>query len=157
MLRQVSLFAASALVLAAGGCTLDDFRVNVLGLSADGNGHVINGSLDAVAASTTGSLQKMGLIVTSNRNADTIRLSSSSRTGRGFTLVLRRQKNEQGEQTRVNIEWHKDRDDAFWLELGDILVHGERAAAPRPQGAPLVQESNPMPSLMTGAAGPGRP
>jgi len=158
MLSKASLIAASAVVLLAlGGCTLEEFRVNVLGLSTDSNGHVVTGSLETVAGSTRGTLQQMGLFVTSNQVGDTIRLTSSTRTGRQFTLVLRRQKTDQGEQTRVSIEWLKDRDDAFWLELGGILVRGDRVPAQAAEAKPQVQESTPLPNVMTGAVVPGRP
>lgn len=136
MHRQASLIAASAVVLlATAGCTLEQFRVNVLGLSSDTSGHVIAGSLESVTSSTQGTLRQMGLFVESKKTGDTVRLTSKTQTGRTFSLVLRRQKTEHGEQTRINIEWEKDRDDAFWLELAGILVRGDRLP-PRGSQAP---------------------
>jgi hypothetical protein len=158
MLRQVSRIAAGAVVLlAVGGCTLDQFRVNFLGLSPDAGGHLVAGSLESVEASTTGILRQMGLFVTSSRAGETVRLSGATRTGRRFTLVLRRQKTEQGEQTRVNIEWQNERDDNFWFELGGQLVGGGRVSSPAPGTTPQVQESTALPPIMTGARGPGQP
>jgi hypothetical protein len=82
-----------------------------------GRERVMQGSLEAVAESTQSTLTQMGFAANVNRKSETVRISSKTAAGAAFTFVLTRVKNEQGEQTRVRIEWDNARDDNLGLEL----------------------------------------
>jgi hypothetical protein len=113
----------------ASGCTLDTFALNVFGTDR-GNGPVVAGSLDAVAASTQKTLSDMHLSVSARRDGDAVKLTSTTPGGKRFTLVLKARKADHGDETTVNIQWEKDADDAFWLQLAANLARPAAAPAP---------------------------
>ena len=125
--------AACVCLFFVSGCTLDSFSLNVFG-TGKGDGPVVAGSLDMVAASTQKVLGDMKLFVTTHRDSDTVKLTSTTPGGKRFTLVLKARKTDHGDETTVNIQWEKDADDAFWLQLAANLARP--AVAPPPEGPP---------------------
>jgi hypothetical protein len=110
---------AGALLLA--GCASSDVA-GVIGLKMDGNGRVVDGSLDMVAQSTCARLKSLGLQAAVNREGEAIIINSRTPNGNRFNLVLVRDnsgKTGQPEQTRINLKWVDQRDNS---RAGDILT-----------------------------------
>jgi hypothetical protein len=82
-----------------------------------GGDRVLAGSLESVAASTEGTLSRLGLFASSTRKGDAIYISSSTITGAKFTLVLTREKSQEGERTRVHVDWENGRDEQVAFQL----------------------------------------
>lgn len=119
--------AASACLFFVAGCTLDSFSLTALG-TAKGDGPVLSGSVDVTAVTAQKALGDMGLFVSMHRDSDVVKLTSTTPGGKRFTLVLKARKSDHGDETQVNIQWEKDGDDAFWIQLAGALA--------RPQPAP---------------------
>jgi hypothetical protein len=119
--------AASACLFFVAGCTLDSFSLTALG-AAKGDGPVLAGSLDATAVTAQKALGEMGLFVSVHRDSDVVKLTSTTAGGKRFTLVLKARKTDHGDETQVSIQWEKDGDDAFWIQLAGVLT--------RPQPTP---------------------
>jgi len=104
------------------GCTLDSFSLSALGTAKDDGGPVVVGSLDVVTASTQNAMHDLGLFVSTSRDGNTARLTSTTPGGKRFTLLLRATKTDHGDETQVSIKWEKEADDAFWLQLTGALA-----------------------------------
>lgn len=124
--------AGSMVWLLAAGCVLPDY----LGLSAvqstgPGGDRLVAGSLETVSQSTQGSLQKLGFNVVATPEAEAVRLSCSTRANNRFDVVLTRVRSQQGEQTRVRIEWKGAVDEKIGLQIFEQLEVQNRPAGPR--------------------------
>ena len=112
--------AGCACLFLVAGCTLDSMSLNVFG-TARGDGPVVAGSLDVVSASTQKALSDMNLFVSVHRDGDVMKLTSTTPSGKRFTLLLKARKTDHGDETQVSIQWEKDADDAFWLQLAGAI------------------------------------
>jgi hypothetical protein len=120
MTRRVGVVCAAALLLAAAGCSLGSFLVSATG--SDGKQQVVAGSVDEVSARLQAALGHVGVAVMANRQGEDARLTGVTRSGKKFTLVLKRQKTEGVERTAIAVEWEKEADDQFWLAVVDLLA-----------------------------------
>ena len=117
MTRWFGVGAACACLFLVAGCTLDSFTLNAFG-TAKGDGPVVAGSLDVVAASAQSILRDdMQLFVTVHKNSDTVKLAARTKAGKDFVLVLKARKTDHGDETQLSIQWKGDADDAFWIQL----------------------------------------
>jgi hypothetical protein len=110
--------AIGLVFLVFAGCKT--FDMNLLWFQSGptpGGDRVIAGSLESVAQSTQGTLSRLGLAVNSTRKGDAIYISSSTVTGAKFTLVLTREKSQEGERTRVHLDWENGRDEQVAFQL----------------------------------------
>jgi hypothetical protein len=129
---------------------MDSFSLNVFGTSK-GDGPVVAGSLDAVTASAQKVMREdLHLFVTAHRNSDTATLTSTTPGGKRFTLVLKARKTEHGEETQASIQWEKDADDAFWVQLAAAIARPHADEPPTHEHAwidrpPPIQEGPPTP------------
>jgi hypothetical protein len=117
-MKRASLGVCACVVLWATGCA--DSKVAGLFLAqgaGPGGDRVVVGSLDAVAGSTQTTLTNLGLHAISSREGDAIRITSTTKTGASFTLVLTREPTKQGEQTRIKLEWSNGRDEAAGVNI----------------------------------------
>jgi hypothetical protein len=122
MSRAGAMVCVAALFLSTlSGCVLDSTSLNVFAVSND-NEKVISGSLESVTTSTTDHLRSMGVFVERKQEGETIRLSSCTKNGKRFTLVLISVKGSHGDQTRVRIEWIDEADVSFWLGLVELVA-----------------------------------
>ena len=128
--------AACTCLFLVAGCTLDSFSLAAFG-TAKGDGPVVAGSLDAVAAASQKAMGEMNLFVSVRRDGETAKLTSTTPSGKRFTLVLKGRKTDHGDETQVNIKWEKDADQAFWLQLAAVV------AAPKSEKAPLTTPAAP--------------
>jgi hypothetical protein len=129
MARLAGMVGATGLVcLLLAGCSLTDFNLNASAFLASGDkDRVVAGSLETVAASTEESLQQLGLFVTRTREGESIRLTTTTKAGQRFSLVLTRQPSDRGELTRVRFEWDNTRDENMELQiLSQVDVHPAR-------------------------------
>ena len=129
MVKAYGLIGAAFFgVFLIAGCTLDTFSVTAFG-TAKSDGPVVAGSLDAVTAASQKAMGDLGLFVSVRHDGETAKLTSTTPSGKRFTLVLKSHKTAQGEETQVNIQWEKDADPAFWLQLAAAIT------APKPDKA----------------------
>jgi hypothetical protein len=125
-------------LLLVAGCTMDSFSLTALGV-VKSEGPVIAGSLDATTVAAQQTLRgDMGLFVTTHRDSDTVKLTSTTAGGKRFTLVLKAHKTDHGEETQASIQWEKDADDAFWIQLAAKL------AKPQPTSPNLWDGDKPL-------------
>jgi hypothetical protein len=103
MTRIMLGMCAGAWALLLAGCASTDVAA-VIGLKADGNERVVDGSLDLVAQSTKDRLGKLGLKAEVNKNGEAFYIDSAF-NGARFTLVLTGEKTGQTEQTRIKLQW----------------------------------------------------
>ena len=120
--------AALSCLFLAVGCSLDTFSLAAFGTSK-GDGPVVAGSLDAVTATSQKAISDMGLFVSVRRDGESAKLTSTTAGGKRFTLVLKSRKTDHGDETQVSIQWEKEADQAFWLQLAAAV------AAPKPAEA----------------------
>jgi hypothetical protein len=102
--------ALGVICLSLAGCRTTGGYPGAFGFLAAGEGQVVAGSLDSVSASVQASLKGLGLAATVTQNAEAVRISSCTVTGKSFTVVLTRQKRDGREQTHVRIEWDSGSD-----------------------------------------------
>ncbi len=120
MTRRVGVVCAAALLLAAAGCSLNSFLVTVTG--SGGKQQVVAGSVDEVSARLQAALGHVGVAVQADRQGEDVRLAGTTRSGKRFTLVLKRQRTDNVERTAIAVEWEKEADDQFWLAVVDLLA-----------------------------------
>jgi hypothetical protein len=110
--------AAGLVCVLLAGCSLTDFSLNAAAFLAPGNNdRVVAGSLETVAASTEDSLRQLGLFVARTQEGDAVRVTSTTKGGQHFSLVLTRQKSERGELTQVRFEWDDARDENLEMQI----------------------------------------
>ncbi len=121
--------AGVGLVLALTGCQLTDFSLLAV-MQGPGPDHIAAGSLETVSVSLQDSLHQLGLFTQSKRDGDTVRITASKAELGGqkrFTLVLTRHKTEQGESTRIRIEWQNAADAELEAQiLARVVTGGSR-------------------------------
>jgi hypothetical protein len=118
------LWAASLLLGAVSGCTLDSTSLNVFAATSE-HEQVISGSVQSVASSAEGKLLAMNVFVNKTKEGDSIRLSSCTKAGNKFALVFNRVKGPNSEQTRINIEWEDKADLDFWLQFVEDVANAQ--------------------------------
>ena len=113
------LCAAGVVCVALAGCDgLRDFNLTAAALLATGgNDRVVAGSLDEVSASTQAALQQFGMLVSSTREGDAVRLRATTRAGQHFSLVLTRKKGDGRELTNLRFEWDGGRDEDTEMQI----------------------------------------
>ncbi len=132
MLKKYGLIgAALPCIFLLAGCTLDSFSLAAFGTSK-GDGPVVAGSLDVVTGSTQKAMGDLGLFVSVRRDGDSARLTSTTPGGKRFTLVLKSRKTDHGDETLVTIQWEKEADQAFWLQLAAAVT------SPKPEKASVT-------------------
>jgi hypothetical protein len=120
MTRGVGLVCAAALLVAAAGCSLGSFLVSAPG--PDGRQQVVAGSVDEVSARLQAALGHVGVAVAADRQGEDVRLAGTTRSGKKFVLLLKRQKAGNVERTAIAVQWEKEADEAFWLAVVDLLA-----------------------------------
>jgi hypothetical protein len=78
---------------------------------------VVAGSLEAVANSTQAALSRLGLEAVATPKGEAVHITSKTKSGAGFTLVLTREQTRQGEQTRVRLQWADGHDDQAGVQI----------------------------------------
>jgi hypothetical protein len=120
MSRPVGALCAAALLLAAGGCSLQSFLVSLNG--AGGRQQVVAGSVDQVSADLQAALGRIGVAVTATPEGQDVRLAGTTRGGKKFALLLKRQKEGGLESTAVSVVWEGEADEQFWFTVGQLLM-----------------------------------
>ncbi len=129
MIRSHGLAGAAVVCLFfIAGCTMDSFSLTAFGV-AKGDGPVVAGSLDVVTANSQKAMGNLGLFVSVRHDGDTAKLTSTTPGGKRFTLVLKSRKTDHGDETQVSIQWEKEADQAFWLQLSAAII------SPKPEKA----------------------
>ena len=134
MLKKYGLIgAALPCLFLLAGCTLDAFSLAAFG-TAKGDGPVVAGSLEVVTAASQKAMGDMGLFVSVRRDGESAKLTSTTPGGKRFTLVLKSRKTDHGDETQVSIQWEKEADQAFWLQLTTAIVapKAEKTSATSP-------------------------
>lgn len=112
------LCAGLFLCLSAAGCaSADAFSLFFLQSTTTGRDRVVAGSVESVSRSTQAALTELGFTAIVSEQAGVVRITSSTRTGQKFALVLRREKKDPGEYTRVHLEWEGTGDDQAGFQI----------------------------------------
>jgi hypothetical protein len=127
MLRGVAIVGAGSLLAALTGCTFL-FGNNAVQVGVKVNEEAVNGTLDQVAQRIQNEMRRLGLQVAASPQGDTILLTSTTKAGQRFVVVLKRTQGPQGERTIVHIDWEQSSDRDLWLQL--LMVAGQAALAP---------------------------
>ena len=125
--QAVCVFALAFLVL-AGCSSLNDFA-GFFALESGGPGQdrLVAGSLESVAKSTEATLTQLGFGLSRAQKGDSIYLFSKTAAGAGFCVVLTRVKDQDGEKTKVHLEWQGAKDEKTGLDiLGQVEVNTRR-------------------------------
>jgi len=97
------------MLLALAGCAdTDVFSLNLFqaGAVPGANGdRVVAGSLESVSQSTQAGLRELGIAALATPEDQGVRILCTTRGGAHFFLVLTRVTNEQGESTRIRLQW----------------------------------------------------
>jgi hypothetical protein len=149
--RMLPVWAGAVVLLAAAGCTLDAFRLDIFG-TAPHHQHVLGGNPDAIALYVQTTLQGMNVLVTSTRDKDVVRLVGTTRSGKPFEMLLKRQTSAGREQTQLQLRWQKDPDPGFWMDfMYAIQNRPVQTQSPPPGYNPGQQPTTPT------TYGPGLP
>ncbi len=103
-------------LLLAVGCASTDV-VALIGLKADGNDRLVDGSLEAVAQTTCDRLNKLSMAAEMNKQGETVYINSTTPNKVRFTLVLSREKVGGAEKTRIRLQWADKRDGNMATEI----------------------------------------
>jgi hypothetical protein len=133
MISRGGIICAVAGLLLAAGCVADSFTLewwtggNKESVELVGSAGMVSGEAQNVLRQTCG-------FVTAKRDGETIRLASSTPAGNKFTIVLKGTKTDQGEKTRVYVEWERDIDEIFWARFTAELMHAHGQNQLTPSG-----------------------
>jgi hypothetical protein len=119
MSRPLGAVCAGALLLAAAGCS------SLALLSAPrpaGKKQVIACSMDQVSAHLQATLGRAGITVKATPEGQGMRLDGETKSGQKFVLRLKRQPTNQGERTRIALDWETEADEQFWLMVLEMLA-----------------------------------
>ena len=133
MSRRTEMVCAAALLIVVAGCSASSFLLSWVGSGS--KRQVVSGAVNDVAARLQASLGKIDIIVAVNPMDDgTFRLNGQTKSGKRFSLVLKRQATSQGASTAISVEWEKDADEEFWAAVLDLLAKPEMTGAPASAG-----------------------
>jgi hypothetical protein len=112
--------AAGVALLIASGCTLPEYfsvsywqrdssgQTTGIGVTRSGGsaGVTLQGNPEAVAQQFKNALARLGMTWNISTDMDSIRIASTTRSGKSLTVVLKREATTgPGEQTQVQMEW----------------------------------------------------
>jgi hypothetical protein len=98
--------AGAGLALSLAGCANTNFAGLFFAQSAAPTGDgVVEGKLDVVAVAMQAKLSRLGFNMVLTHEGEAIHLTSTTKNGATFTLVLTREQTAQGEQTRIKLQW----------------------------------------------------
>jgi hypothetical protein len=128
MFRQAGILCAAGLLAAATGCS---FKLgNIVQVDVKANEQVVNDALDQVAQRIENEMRRLGLEVAVASSGDAVRITSTTKTGQKFVVVLRHVNGPRGEQqTNLGVEWDKAPDRELWSQL--LLISGRAAVSTR--------------------------
>jgi hypothetical protein len=121
MIGRVGMVCAAGLLTAATGCALQ-YGNSLFQVGVQVNEQVVNDSLDRVAQKLEREMRRLGLEVVVSQDASIMRLTSTSKAGQKFDVLLSKAEGPQGERTQVRVEWEKAPDAALWAQLAAVLV-----------------------------------
>ncbi|HTU90148.1 MAG TPA: hypothetical protein VMF69_08755 [Gemmataceae bacterium] len=121
MSRRLGIVCAAALLFVVLGCSASSLLLSRTG--SGGKRQVVAGSVNDVAARLKATLNKANIIVAVYpADEDTVKLNGQTKPGQRFSLVLKRQATNHGENTVVTIEWENDADEDFWPLVVNLLA-----------------------------------
>jgi hypothetical protein len=126
MFGRMTMVCAGALLIAAAGCS---FRLgnNLVQVGVKMDEQVVNDSMDKVAQRIENEMRRLGLQVATNQETNAVRLTSTTKAGQRFVVLLTRVQGPRGEQTNIHVDWDQASDRELWLQL--LLVAGQTALA----------------------------
>src|SRR5688572_2747746 len=123
MIGRVGMVCAAGLLTAATGCALQ-YGNSLFHVGVRVNEQVVSDSLDRVAQKLEREMRRLGLEVVVSQDASLVRLTSTSKAGQKFDVLLSKVGGPEGERTQVRVEWEKAPDAALWAQLAVVLVVG---------------------------------
>jgi len=128
MLRNVAILWTGGFLVALAGCAFQ-LGNSTVQVGVKVNEQAVNDSLEHVAQRLKNELDRLGLQASISDDGDAVRITSTTKSGQKFYVLLNRRHGPQGEQTVVHIDWEKGSDSALWPQL--ILVAGQTALSGR--------------------------
>ena len=126
MSRHVGVVCAGALLVAAAGCLPDRSLVGPGG--PVGGVQVVAGSVTVVSAQLQTGLSDAGISVLSKRQGGVVRLVGMTRSGKVFSILLRGDRVQGGDQTTVALKWDREPDEEFWQTVVGLLAESHPPA-----------------------------
>jgi hypothetical protein len=115
---SLAIWAGAGLALFAAGCAGTNMAGLFFAQSTGPNGErVVAGSLETVATGAQATLSQLGLHAVVTRQGEAIHISSRTKNGANFTLVLTREQTKPGEQTHIRLQWGDGRDDEAGVQI----------------------------------------
>jgi hypothetical protein len=114
--------AAAGALLFLAGCASDYFNLTFLASTSSGRDRVFTGSLESVTQSTQAALRQLSIATDARPEGDAVRIYCTTKDSKRFVMVLTREKSEQGEHTRVRLEWDKGSDDQLGMEVLSLVA-----------------------------------
>jgi hypothetical protein len=129
MLRQAALLCAVGMLAAGAGCSFK-WGNNLVQVDVKANEQVVNDTLDQVAQRIESEMRRLGLQVAVAPSGDAVRITSTTKTGQRFVVVLKHVTGPRGEQqTNLRVEWDQAPDRELWSQL--LLIAGQVAVSTR--------------------------
>jgi hypothetical protein len=120
MLTRRGLLAASGALLGAlSGCSINSLNLALIGFGPREEAF-LPGPLDVTFETTDRAMKALALDLRTTREHDRVTFTGQTRAGNRFTVTLRRNPLEKGENTRINVVWEKEADSQFWLDLLEV-------------------------------------
>jgi outer membrane lipopolysaccharide assembly protein LptE/RlpB len=129
MLRTLAMVWAGGVLAIVSGCGFQ-LGNNTVQVGVKVNEQAVNDSAEHVALRLQNELARMGLQATYSSEGDGARITSTTKSGQKFSVVLTRIRGQQGEQTNVHIDWEKNSDSVLWGQL--LLVATQVAVSNTP-------------------------
>jgi len=134
--KRSILRAAGIALLIASGCTLPEYfsvaywqrdssgQTTGLNVTRTGGSTQVTlaGNPDVVAQKFKNALAQLGMQCQIASDLDGIRLTSTTRSGKGLTVALKREMTGTGEQTHVQVEWSGGADSQVEGDLIRLVV-----------------------------------
>jgi hypothetical protein len=134
MRRPKGIICAGGLLLLTLGCMphqvrRDSVKADAQAKSKDSQttAHVyyVPGAMETVSVSTKNALRKMGLLVQATPEGESLRLSTASKSGQRFSLLLTRAMTVSGERTEVRVDWQNNPELDLWADLLRLILAPE--------------------------------
>ena len=113
--------AAAAVLLSGAGCASDYFNLAFLASTSSDRDRVFTGSLESVTQSTQTALRQLNVATDVRPEGEAVRILCTTQDGQRFVVVLTREKSDQGEHTRVRLDWEKTADDQLGMEVLSLV------------------------------------
>jgi hypothetical protein len=118
-MARTSRIVCACIILLWGlaGCAATESFSLLLQSTASGRDRILAGSPQSASLAVQQRLTQMGLTAAVTEQAGVIRISSVTRTGQRFVLVLTSVEQDHTERTQIRLEWDGSSDDQIGFQI----------------------------------------